>query len=157
MTKNYFIPVLALALFLGGCKQTKDALGLSRETPDEFCIKKYPRLEMPKDFCNLPEPTPGVVPRGEKEVSDQAKEILFGDDTAKETVTGAEEDLLVKANVSEADKSIRAKVAKEHSEEKANSVSTLDILLGRKSEVKGNPINPHDEETTLEVPEEFKK
>ncbi len=73
--------VAALALgavvALGGCTQTRQALGLTKQSPDEFQVVARAPLSLPPDYTLRP-PQPGAPRPQEGTTRDQAETALFG-------------------------------------------------------------------------------
>lgn len=72
------LAAVALAASLGGCQQTRQALGLEKTAPDEFQVVARAPLSLPPDY-NLRPPQPGVERPQEGTTRDQAKSAVFGD------------------------------------------------------------------------------
>src|SRR6185369_5402368 len=71
---------LALALLglgLAGCENTKEMLGLTKRSPDEFQVVSRAPLSMPPDYSLRP-PTPGAARPQEGTVQQQAEGIVTG-------------------------------------------------------------------------------
>src|SRR5690242_11206834 len=69
--------VVAAALALGACQSTKRALGLTKNTPDEFAVVSHGPLVMPPDF-NLRPPVPNADRPQELPPDEQARASLVG-------------------------------------------------------------------------------
>lgn len=70
------VGVLALsAAALGGCEQAREAIGLTKQVPDEFAVVARAPLSMPPDF-RLRVPVPGAARPQETSTRDAAREIL---------------------------------------------------------------------------------
>ncbi|MFM8991813.1 MAG: DUF3035 domain-containing protein, partial [Alphaproteobacteria bacterium] len=72
------MPVLLLALGLGGCTETRRAVGWEKAPPDEFKILTRAPLAMPPDYGLRP-PTPGAPRPQEGSTTDQARTAITGD------------------------------------------------------------------------------
>jgi len=72
------LAAVALAVSLGGCQQTRQALGLEKTAPDEFQVVARAPLSLPPDYNLLP-PQPGVARPQEGTTRDQAESAVFGD------------------------------------------------------------------------------
>lgn len=68
----------ALLVALCGCGETRQALGLDKDPPDEFQVVERAPLSLPPDF-NLRPPQPGVPRPQEGTARDQAENALFGE------------------------------------------------------------------------------
>lgn len=108
--------LLISGLSLSGCSGTKDALGLSKQAPDEFKVVKRAPLELPPDYSLRP-PQPGAGRPQEMETDDQARKAVFGSETkASETrqiATSSERLLLIQAGADQANPNIRQIVDQE--------------------------------------------
>ena len=51
---NKIIYILILVIFTYGCKTIKQGLGLEKDVPDEFLIKKIDPIERPPNFELIP-------------------------------------------------------------------------------------------------------
>ncbi len=99
------------SLFLSGCSQVKQTLGLDRDPPDEFSVAPRAEISLPPEY-NLMPPKAGSSPRGDvaggtdprpQEIAPhlKAKNTLFGikaksksTSTSKSTLTQGEKSLL---------------------------------------------------------------
>ena len=69
--------LLALPALAGGCSNTtKEALGLTKRSPDEFQVVTNAPLSMPPDY-NLRPPAPGSPRPQEGTARDQAQQVVF--------------------------------------------------------------------------------
>jgi hypothetical protein len=74
---------LALALLgasLAGCDSTKEMLGLTKRSPDEFQVVSRAPLSMPPDYSLRP-PSPGAPRPQEGTTIEQAQSIVTGHST----------------------------------------------------------------------------
>jgi hypothetical protein len=114
-----FCTVLSAIPLLSACEQTKERLGLTRRTPDEFAIVKHAPLEVPQDLSSLPAPRPGAPRPQEQNPGDVAKNTLIGPDQPLLTApSAAETGLLAKTGGASVSPSIRAQIDREAAEEK---------------------------------------
>ena len=67
----------ASALALGACQHAKDALGLSKVTPDEFRVVTKAPLVLPPDYAMRP-PAPGEPRPQELQPESAARQTLLG-------------------------------------------------------------------------------
>jgi hypothetical protein len=75
------VAVLGLAVALGGCgNQVRQALGMTKRSPDEFQVVAHAPLTLPPDF-NLRPPEPGAPRPQEGTARDQAQTALFNNGT----------------------------------------------------------------------------
>lgn len=80
MRQNPWTGVFAAAVLLvalGGCSETRQALGLDKDPPDEFQVVERAPLSLPPNF-NLRPPQPGASRPQEGTARDQAERALFG-------------------------------------------------------------------------------
>ena len=70
--------VVGLAVALGGCgNQVRQALGMTKRSPDEFQVVAHAPLTLPPDY-NLRPPEPGAPRPQEGTARDQAQTALYG-------------------------------------------------------------------------------
>jgi len=163
---------LALALLglgLAGCQNTKEMLGLTKRSPDEFQVVSRAPLSMPPDYSLRP-PTPGAPRPQEGTVQDQAKNIVTGY-SGRSTSTlapdqippvGSGEDpqvaesagesaFLQSAGLTGVDPNIRKLVDQETAADEESSTTVLDSLIfWRKPEPYGKVVDPAAEQKRLQ-------
>ncbi len=112
------------ALSLTGCGQARSAreiMGLESRAPDAFSVSPHAALEVPSDLTTLPKPQLGAPRPQETTAQQQAKEALLSDGRvaqSSETMSAAEQALLMQAGAPEADTAdIRNDVEKEAAED----------------------------------------
>ncbi len=157
---------LALALLgLAGCQNTKEMLGLTKRSPDEFQVVSRAPLSMPPDFSLRP-PTPGAARPQEGTVQQQAQSIVTGhadrnlqpdqipppgqgEDTVAESA--GEASFLQSASLSGVDPNIRKLVDQETAADEESSTTVLDSLIfWRKPEPYGTVVDPQAETKRLQ-------
>ena len=70
------LSLLALPALTAGCSNTtREALGLTKRSPDEFQVVSNAPLSMPPDY-NLRPPTPGAARPQEGTVREQAERVV---------------------------------------------------------------------------------
>ena len=69
--------ILLTPVVLGGCGQVRDALGLTKNPPDEFSVVERAPLALPPSFALRP-PTPGAPRPQEPSVTDRTRDRIFG-------------------------------------------------------------------------------
>ena len=75
------VAVLGLAVALGGCgNQVRQALGMTKKSPDEFQVVAHAPLTLPPDY-NLRPPEPGAPRPQEGTARDQAQTALYSNGT----------------------------------------------------------------------------
>ncbi len=67
----------ALLIALGGCTEARQALGLTKQAPDEFQVVARAPLSLPPDYTLRP-PEPGAPRPQEGTARDQAQAAVFG-------------------------------------------------------------------------------
>lgn len=158
--------VLALPALVGGCSNaTKEALGLTKRSPDEFQVVSNAPLSMPPDY-NLRPPTPGAPRPQEGTVREQAENIVFAHPTAgnvpsrlpeigvgeaSAAQSAGEASLLQSAGISGVDPNIRQLVDTETASDQADSEQLIDsIVFWRKPEPYGTVVDPTEEQRRLQ-------
>jgi Protein of unknown function (DUF3035) len=156
---------MVLGLGLAGCQNTKEMLGLTKRSPDEFQVVSRAPLSMPPDYSLRP-PTPGAARPQEGTVQDQAKAIVTGHADRNlqpdqvpppgegETTTAesaGEASFLQSASLSGVDPNIRKLVDQETATDEESSKSVLDdLIFWRKSEPYGKVVDPAAEQKRLQ-------
>ncbi len=97
--------VLLAGLGLAGCQSTREALGLTKVTPDEFRVVTKAPLVVPPDYALRP-PAPGEPRPQELQPESQARLALLGERDAEQRSVG-EKLLASKAGADRADPLIR--------------------------------------------------
>ncbi|MFM8678697.1 MAG: DUF3035 domain-containing protein [Alphaproteobacteria bacterium] len=158
------MPVLLLALGLGGCTETRRAVGWEKAPPDEFRILTRAPLSMPPDYGLRP-PTPGAPRPQEGLTSDQARTAITGGRPgARPGAAGAavaagaganrasagEAALLEKAGADRADPTIRTTVDREaKAVAEADRSFTDKLIFWREPEPAGTVIDAEREQQRL--------
>lgn len=76
------VAVLGLAVALGGCgNQVRQALGMTKRSPDEFQVVAHAPLTLPPDYSLRP-PEPGAPRPQEGTTRDQAQTALYGNSSS---------------------------------------------------------------------------
>jgi hypothetical protein len=79
------VAVLGLAVALGGCgNQVRQALGMTKRSPDEFQVVAHAPLTLPPDY-NLRPPEPGAPRPQEGTARDQAQTALYSNGSGSST------------------------------------------------------------------------
>jgi hypothetical protein len=139
------------SLLLEGCQQTKDALGISRDVPDEFAVVKHAPLEMPPDFTMRP-PKPGVKRPQEKTVTEETKSLLLASKKTESTpITPGAQALLSQAGTHTRDPQIREVIATETPQPSSSDPSFMQKLAfwKKNKQPAGDVINPVEEKKRL--------
>ncbi|MBM3629375.1 MAG: DUF3035 domain-containing protein [Alphaproteobacteria bacterium] len=157
------VPVLLLALGLGGCSEARRAVGWDKAPPDEFKILTRAPLAMPPDYGLRP-PTPGAPRPQEGSTTDQARTAITGGRPGARAGAGAaagagavagrasagEAALLEKSGADRADPAIRQTVDRE-----ARAVADADrsftdrLIFWREPEPPGTVIDAEREQQRL--------
>ena len=153
------MPILLLALGLGGCSEARRAVGWDKAPPDEFKILTRAPLAMPPDYGLRP-PTPGAPRPQEGSTTDQARTAITGGRPGARPgaapavgagrPSAAEVALLEKAGADRADPAIRATVDRE-----ARAVADADrsftdkLIFWREPEPAGTVIDAEREQQRL--------
>jgi hypothetical protein len=161
---------LAIALLgsgLAGCDSTKEMLGLTKRSPDEFQVVSRAPLSMPPDYSLRP-PSPGAPRPQEGTTQDQAKSIVTGHSTdrnlepdqipsigegeqSEAAESAGEAAFLQSASLSGVDPNIRKLVDQETAAEEEDSKSFLDSLIfWHKPEPYGTVVDPAAEQKRLQ-------
>jgi len=156
-----------LAATASGCSTTREVLGLTKRSPDEFKVVSRAPLSMPPDFSLRP-PNPGAPRPQEGTPRDQAQAAIFGPDgtpsgslqgkipeigvgEAAGAQSAGESALLQSAGLSGVDPNIRKLVDEETTAEAADSKSLTDYLIfWREPEPYGTVVDPAAEQKRLQ-------
>ncbi len=121
LTMPRHIMMLIFAGFaLSACENAREAMGIGKQSPDEFAVVTRAPLSMPPDFGLRP-PRPGAGRPQEKAVVDSARELLIkGTGLASPSqqalsTSKGEAALLAKAGATNPDPSIRRKLNRDSS------------------------------------------
>lgn len=131
---------------LTGCASAGNALGLSRDAPNEFNILTNAPLIVPPEY-NLRPPAPGESNLDNNYSQRSAREALMGEIDPTEP-TQAEIVFLTRAGVGRADPEIRLRIDGQNSVERKSDSLTNRILFwrdGQQFDGDGNPV-PLDSE-----------
>jgi hypothetical protein len=126
------VALTAAALAVSACGHTKQALGLSKVTPDEFRIVAKAPLVVPPDYALRP-PTPGEPRPTELQPESAARQVLLGQRQAESRSEG-EKLLVAKAGGDKADPLARYVVDDEFGDIAYKEKSFADKLLFWKKE-----------------------
>lgn len=155
--KHCVLPgLLIVALSLTACDKAKEALGMSKRSPDEFQVVRHAPLSMPPNFNNLPAPQPGAARPQEGTAQDQAAAAVFGGSYGTPDAGAAdlgrstgEAALLQGAGGS--DPNIRDLVDQETAELAEDENSLLDRLaFWREDEPYGEILDPTEEQRRIQ-------
>ena len=155
-----------LGLGLAGCQNTKEMLGLTKRSPDEFQVVSRAPLSMPPDFSLRP-PTPGAPRPQEGTTIDQAKAIVtghternlqpdqippIGEGEQTTAESAGESAFLQSAGMTGVDPNIRKLVDQETTSDEESSKTVLDdLIFWRKAEPYGTVVDPQAETKRLQA------
>jgi hypothetical protein len=171
MSRSFLTLPLALALLApaaAGCSSTKEMLGLTKRSPDEFQVVSRAPLSMPPDYSLRP-PTPGAPRPQEGTTRDQAEGIVtgyanrptstlspdqipsVGEGEATATASDGEAAFLQSASLTGIDPNIRKLVDEETAADQDASQTFLDdLIFWRAPEPYGTVVDPVAEQKRLQ-------
>ena len=122
------------ALLVGACDGAREAIGIGKQSPDEFAVVTRAPLSMPPDFGLRP-PRPGVDRPQEAKVTDSARDLIVksADPEAStrsvSTASLGESAILSKAGATNPDPNIRREINRESSILATENDSFADRLI----------------------------
>ena len=131
-SRLFFFAVAALVL--GGCDGAREAMGIGKQSPDEFAVVTRAPLSMPPDFGLRP-PRPGADRPQEATVKESARDLIVksgNPDASSRAVTSisqGESALLTKAGATNPDPGIRRAINRESSILATENDSFADRLI----------------------------
>jgi hypothetical protein len=171
MRRSLLTLPLAFALAMpavAGCSSTKEMLGLTKRSPDEFQVVSRAPLSMPPDYSLRP-PTPGAPRPQEGTTTDQAQNIVtgysnratttlqpdqipsIGEGEQTTTESAGESAFLQSASLTGIDPNIRKLVDQETAADQDASQSFLDdLVFWRAPEPYGTVVDPVAEQKRLQ-------
>ena len=171
MRRSLLTLPLAFALampLLAGCSSTKEMLGLTKRSPDEFQVVSRAPLSMPPDYSLRP-PTPGAPRPQEGTTTEQAQNIVTGYSTRATTTlqpdqipsigegeqttteSAGESAFLQSASLTGIDPNIRKVVDEETAADQDASQTFLDdLIFWRAPEPYGTVVDPVAEQKRLQ-------
>lgn len=157
MTARLRVPLtlclgLAVAGLLGGCSDTRRALGFDKVTPDEFKIVNRAPLSLPPDYALRP-PQPGAVRPQEQTIPQRAMAVVTGAPMGERNNAEAsvgENTLLAKVGADRANPGIREIVDRESTVLANADVTLLDrLMFWRKQDDLSPVVDPEREAQRL--------
>lgn len=144
------LAVLISLLGLGACGGVSSALGLKKNTPDEFAIVTQAPLVLPPDF-NLRPPLAGSKGAAQTDAEVIASRALIGDPNAVTPgMTPGERTLVGEAGAQHADPLIRQVVDQEYADITRRSEQFSNrLIFGDKATVPDKPIDARVEAERL--------
>lgn len=154
MTARLSAPValclgLLAASLLGGCGDTRKALGFEKSTPDEFKVISRAPLSLPPDYALRP-PQPGAVRPQEQGIPQRAMAALTGVPVTGERggpdASVGENALLVKVGADRVNPNIREVIDRESSVLANADATLLDrLMFWRKPDDLSPVVDPNRE------------
>ncbi|MEN8236347.1 MAG: DUF3035 domain-containing protein [Pseudomonadota bacterium] len=150
-----FIFLSASVLVLTGCDKTREALGLERNTPDEFTVQPSQGLVVPPNMKELPTPSPGAPRPHETTPKDQARNAIMSGVSRTVAVDTSDKSkgeiaLLQKAGALEdRDPQIRETINREARVDSAQQDSFIKDILSVDRKEPGKVIDPQEEHQRL--------
>jgi len=148
----------ALAMSTAGCQDIREAVGATKQPPDEFAVTTKAPLIIPPDY-QLKPPRPGAPPVNSVPPTTAAEAALYSDDPA--TVAGAipgnysqaEKLLLAQTGAATADDSIRQQIAADNRNMQTADESFTDRLLfgGPDAPSADAPLDPDAEKARIDA------
>ena len=126
--------VLFSVIAIAGCENAREAIGIGKQSPDEFAVVTRAPLSMPPDYGLRP-PRPGVQRPQEAKVEDSARNELIRSPGTRPVSNGVsdrsrgETALLAKAGATNPDPSIRRAINRESSILASEDESFSDRLI----------------------------
>jgi len=164
-TIAFTVSAIAAGALLAGCQATKETLGLTKRSPDEFQVVSRAPLSLPPDY-NLRPPTPGAPRPQEGTPRDRAQAAVFqqpeaaisdkvppaiGEGAEGNAQSAGESALLQSAGISGVDPNIRKIVDAETAQDQADSVTLADQLtFWRDPAPYGTVVDPAAEQKRLQ-------
>ena len=171
MRRSFLLLPLALATLapaMAGCSSTKEMLGLTKRSPDEFQVVSRAPLSMPPDYSLRP-PTPGAPRPQEGTTTQQAQSIVtgyaagaastlqpdqipsIGEGEQTSTESAGESAFLQSASLTGIDPNIRNIVNEETTADQDASQTFLDdLIFWRAPEPYGTVVDPVAEQKRLQ-------
>lgn len=146
-SRTAFLSATAAILVLSGCASTSEALGITKDAPNEFNILTNAPLVVPPEY-NLRPPAPGESSLMDNYSQKSARDALLSEIDPTEPTRG-EAVFLTRAGVGRADQEIRLKIDGQNSVERKSGDFADRILFwrdGRQLDANGNPV-PLDADT----------
>jgi hypothetical protein len=122
-TRACIFTLLAAVFIVSGCSGAREAMGIGKQSPDEFAVVTRAPLSMPPDYGLRP-PRPGTARPQEATVTDSARDQLLRESGVKSAprtgpnasaASQGEAALLVKAGATNPDPGVRRAINRESS------------------------------------------
>jgi len=141
---------------LTGCNSFRDAMGLTKEPPDEFAVVSKSPLIIPPDY-HLTPPKPGAPPLNQVSPTESAEAALYSQDpkTAAAGIAGnytpGEKLLLAQTGAAAMTDSIRQQIAADNSHDDSADESFTDRLLFSTPDTGDAPLNADAEKARIDA------
>jgi hypothetical protein len=152
------LSAVGVAISVAGCQDIREAVGATKQPPDEFAVTTKAPLIIPPDY-KLKPPKPGAPPVNSVPPTAAAQAALYSDDPA--TVAGAisgnysqaEKLLLAQTGAAAADDSIRQQIAADNRNMQTADESFTDRLLfsGPDAASPDAPLDPDAEKARIDA------
>ena len=148
--------IAGLASCLAACDGVREAMGVTKQPPDEFAVVTKAPLVVPPDY-NLRPPKPGAAPHNQVSPTESAEAALYSDDpkTVASTISGnysqGEKMLMAQTGAAAANDSIRQQIAADNSQtESADESFTDHLLFGGPSDPADAPLDANAEKARID-------
>ena len=145
---------IAVVGLVAGCTETRQALGLDKNPPDEFRVVARAPLAMPPEYTLRP-PTPGATRPQEGSVTSQARQTLIGQipsapAAASHAGTAGERALLTRTGALAANPAIRSLVERETAQMAEDDKTFMDrVIFWRGPDDQGDVVDAAKENQRL--------
>ena len=149
--RTLMLATACAAMGLSACSQTTKALGLTKNSPNEFNILTKAPLVVPPEY-NLRPPQVGTSNAENNYSQKSARDALLGDIDDAEPTRG-EVVLMSKAGVGRANQEIRLEIDGSNSVERKSKSFSDQVLFWRDGKViqpEGSPVDPEIEARRIE-------
>jgi hypothetical protein len=147
--------IAGLASSLAACDSIREAMGVTKQPPDEFAVVTKAPLVVPPDYSLRP-PKPGAAPLNQVSPTESAEAALYSDDpkTVASTISGnysdGEKMLMAQTGAAAASDSIRQQIAADNTQtESADESFTDRLLFGGPSDPADAPVDANAEKARI--------
>ena len=147
----------SVVLSMAGCESIRDAMGVTKQPPDEFAVVTKAPLIIPPDYSLKP-PKPGAAPLNQVSPTESAEAALYSDDpkTVASTITGSysngEKMLMAQTGAAAANDSIRQQIAADNANQQSADESFTDhLLFGGGDSDQGHPVDANAEKARIDA------
>ena len=135
VSNRFSVVVLMIGtLLVGACDGAREAIGIGKQSPDEFAVVTRVPLSIPPDFGLRP-PRPGADRPQEAKVTDSVRDLIIktadpkASDRSVSTASPGESAILSKAGATNPDPNIRREINRESSILATENDSFADRLI----------------------------